>query len=166
MKKYLILLFFIIGFFISCDNKIIKTEADKLHQFFSKEWEYGLKNNPESATWYGDDRFNNQINDKSIEKIISNHGNNIKSLKNLVQIKRSQLDENDQLNYDLYKQDLKTTIEDYEYKNYLIPITQLGGIQIDLPNMVELMPFNNIKDFHNYISRMRPYLMLLNKLLM
>ncbi len=155
MKKYLILLFFIIGFFISCDNKIIKTEADKLHQFFSKEWEYGLKNNPESATWYGDDRFNNQINDKSIEKIISNHGNNIKSLKNLVQIKRSQLDENDQLNYDLYKQDLKTTIEDYEYKNYLIPITQLGGIQIDLPNMVELMPFNNIKDFHNYISRMR-----------
>ncbi|MBC8198337.1 MAG: DUF885 domain-containing protein [Candidatus Marinimicrobia bacterium] len=155
IKNYLLFLFFIIGLFNSCDNKIIKTETDKLHQFFSEEWENGLINNPESATWYGDDRFNNLLNDRSIEKLISNHGNNISSLKNLVQIKRSQLDENNQLNYDLYKQDLKTTIEGYEYKNFLIPITQLGGVQIDLPNMVELMPFNNTKDFHNYFSRMR-----------
>jgi uncharacterized protein (DUF885 family) len=154
LKNYLILLISILVFFISCDNALIKTESDKLNKFFTEEWEYGLENNPESATWYGDSRFNNRLNDRSIEKNILDYEHNIESLKKLVQIKRTQLNDGDKLNYDLYKQDLKTLIEGYEFKEFLIPTTQLGGIQIDLPNLVELMPFENMNDFHNYISRM------------
>ena len=133
--------------FNSCEEKQINTETKKLHQFFADEWEKGLENSPESASWYGDDRFNDQLNDRSLDKIVSDHEKDINTLKNLVQIKRSQLSGADQLNYDLYKQDLKTSIEGYEFKSYLIPITELGGIHISLPNMVELMPFKNKTDF-------------------
>ena len=141
--------------FNSCEEKLINTETKKLHHFFTEEWEKGLENSPESASWYGDDRFNDRLNDRSLDKIVSDHEKSIKTLKILVQIKRSQLSDVDQLNYDLYKQDLRTSIDGYEFKSYLIPITELGGIHIGLPNMVELMPFNNRTDFQNYINRLQ-----------
>ena len=53
------------------------------------------------------------------------------------------------------QEDLKTSIESYAFKNYLIPITQLGGIQIDFPNMVELLPFKNLTDYQNYVNRLK-----------
>ena len=40
---------------------------------FADEWEKGLENSPESASWYGDDRFNDQLNDRSLDKIVSDH---------------------------------------------------------------------------------------------
>ena len=150
LKTFLAILFFNMG----CETYMSNTEADKLNQFFADEWEKGLQNSPESASWYGDDRFNHLLNDRSLNKISIDNADNIKTLKKLVQFKRSQLAPEDQLNYDLYKQDLKNSIESYPFKNYLIPITQLGGIHISLPNIIELMPFNTQNDFNNYIQRL------------
>ena len=101
-----------------CENKVIISESDKLHQFFAEEWEKGLENSPESASWYGDDRFNDRLNDRSLNKISTNNQDNIKTLKNLVQIKRSQLNAEDQLNYDLYKQNLIQSVESYPFKSF------------------------------------------------
>jgi len=151
---FLIYLLSIIFIFIGCNNETLNSETKKLHDFFNNEWEKGLKNSPESATWYGDNRYNDKLNDRSLKSISLNHQNNIKALKNLIQIKRSQLSYEDQLNYDLYKQSLIQSIESYSFKSYLIPLTQLGGIHIGLPNMVEIMPFNNKIDFNNYLARL------------
>jgi len=153
-NKNLFIILILQLFYFGCDSTMENSESDKLHQFFADEWEKGLQNSPESASWYGDDRFNDRLNDRSLNKISTDHQDNIKTLKNLVQIKRTQLNKEDQLNYDLYKQSLIQSVESYPFKSYLIPITQLGGVHIGLPNMVELMPFDTKKDFNNYFSRL------------
>ena len=60
----------------------------KLHDFFNNEWEKGLKNLPESATWYGDNRYNDKLNDRSLKSISLNHQNKLQNLKDKPQIQK------------------------------------------------------------------------------
>ena len=156
MKPNFLMAFFtLILFFNSgCDKSNMNPESQKLHLFFEAQWELGLKDSPESATWYGDDRYNHLLNDRSLGWILESREKTIITMKKLKAINREKLLPEDQLNYDLYHLNLERSINGFPYHSYLIPVTQLGGVHIGLPNMVELMPFKTAKDYQNYLSRL------------
>ena len=129
-------------------------DCKKLNLFFNSQWEDGLKNYPESATWYGDTRYNHLLNNRSLEWILKSREINILSLKKINSINRKKLLAEDKINYDLYKLNLERSINGFPFHSYLMPVNQLGGIHIGLPNMVELMPFDTEQDYKNYLSRL------------
>lgn len=128
-----------------------------LHQLFEDEWEKGLKEHPESATYQGDDRYNDRLTDLSMDAIVRRHEDSEDLLKKLDKIPREKLNNSDKLNFDLYRKKLTRGLEGFQYKSYLMPIDQMGGVQINSPNLVNITPFRNQKDFDNYLKRLEAF---------
>ena len=76
------------------------------------------------------------------------------TLKRLQAIPRAQLSAADQLNYDLFKRDLDTEIEGHKFKLYLLPVNQRGGVQTS-DELAELLRFQTVRDYEDWIARMR-----------
>ena len=60
--------------------------------------------------------------------------------------------EQERLNRDLMLRDLRTQIEGEKFKNWEMPVTQFGGIHIDLPQEVSSFSFVTIKDYSTITS--------------
>ena len=134
-----------------------KSESEKFHELLSEQWEKGIVRNPEWASSLGDNRFNDKLNDTSYETILKRQGETRELQETVRKIDRSKLSEDDQLNYDLYLQGIEKEIEGFQFLSYLIPIDQMGGIQIGFAGISNYMPFNNVKDYENYLARMRAF---------
>ena len=133
------------------------SETEKFHALLDKEWKKGIINNPEWATRLGDNRFNDKLNDESYETIIKRQGETRDLLMEVEGIDRSKLPDDDILNYDLYLNGINKRIEGFEFLSYLMPIDQMGGIQIGFAGISDYMPFKTVQDYENYISRMEAF---------
>lgn len=134
-----------------------KPESGKFHELLSVQWEKGIVGNPEWASSLGDNRFNDKLNDTSYETILKRQDETRELQETVKKIDRSKLSEDDQLNYDLYLQGIENQIEGFQFLSYLIPIDQMGGIQIGFAGISNYMPFNNVKDYENYLARMMAF---------
>jgi uncharacterized protein (DUF885 family) len=128
--------------------------ATMLHKFFEEEWEWTMRQNPTFASALGDRRFNDRWEDASLEAIEARQQHRLDALKRLRAIDRARLSAADQLNYDLFRKDLESDIEEYKFRTYLLPINQRGGIQTN-NELSELLRFQNVKDYEDWTARMR-----------
>ena len=133
------------------------SDTKALHELLEDEWNKRVEQYPEWATQLGDNRFNDKLNDASYETIIRLQGESKELLNKIKDIDRSVLSVEDQLNYDLFLNDLIHGMKGFEYLLYLIPVTQMGGIQIGFAGISNYMPFKSVSDYENYISRMRAF---------
>ena len=137
--------------------KAQSNEDQKLNTFLEEEWEYGLKQNPFFASLLGDLRYNDQLPDVSLAAIEKNQEHERQILKRLESIDRSKLSKVNQLNYDLYLLNTRQNIEGHRFPDHLMPINQMGGIQIGTPDVVAQLPFRNVKHFEDYIARLNRF---------
>ena len=139
--------------FNSCSIKQ-ETESEKLHNLFNDVWDWGLQEFPTRATYLGDYRYNDRLADMSLAAVQRRHQKNKIILGRLENINRDRLDPDDKLNYDLFHKRTTRNIEAHPFKDYLMPIDQMGGVQINFPNLVDITPFRNQEDFNNYLARL------------
>src|SRR5262245_25442619 len=79
-------------------------EVKQLHQLFDEDWERGLKDYPEGATFLGDPRYNDRWTDYSPAAIEARNAGDRAVLDKLAKIPRAKLPPQEQVNYDLFKQ--------------------------------------------------------------
>ena len=127
-----------------------------LNRLYEDYWEFILKENPTFATYLGDHRYDNWLEDVSNEGYEHRIERFRKFLTDLKGFKRPVSGE-DQLNYDLFKRELGLQIEGAKYQPYLLPITQQTGPHIDLPQLVTYHPFKTLQDYVNYVSRLTQF---------
>ncbi len=113
--------------FMSCNVKNPNYQNKKLKIYFQDQWEQRLYNYPEFATYLGDHRYNDRLTDMNIETILKLHIQTKESYKEISAINRKLLSSEYQLYYDLYKDKLQKEIERQHFKEYLMPINQMGG---------------------------------------
>jgi uncharacterized protein (DUF885 family) len=132
-------------------------EAGKaLNAFFDSEWDYEMEQSPARASSMGDRRWNDRWGDQSLEAIRKREEHAIEALARLKKFDRARLSPTDQLNYDLFKKDLETDIEGSKFRTYLMPITQRGGLQT-LDELGDRLRFETVKDFEDWIARLRAF---------
>ena len=139
--------------FNSCSIKQ-ETESEKLHNLFNDVWEWSLQEFPTRATYLGYYQYNDRLANMSLAAVQRRHHKNKTILGRLENINRDQLDPSDKLNYDLFHKRTTRNIEAHPFKDYLMPIDQMGGVQINFPNLVDITPFRNQEDFNNYLARL------------
>ena len=146
----------ILSIFFCCSPKAtlnndisMNSETKKFHSLLDDEWKKNVGEYPEWATQLGDNRFNDKLNDASYEKIIQRQSKTRELLEKIKDIDRSELSVEDQLNYDLFLNGLIHGITGFEFLSYLIPISQMGGLQISFAGISNYMPFRSIND-HEY----------------
>jgi uncharacterized protein (DUF885 family) len=116
-------------------------------------WDWRLTQYPEFASRLGDRRNNDQWTDISLAAYKRRHAEQSEFLRRLRAIDSSRLSAADQLNYDLYRRDLENDLDSYQYKNYLMPMSQRGGVQ-SLESTAETVRLATVQDYEDWLVRM------------
>jgi uncharacterized protein (DUF885 family) len=116
-------------------------------------WEWQLVQNPIFASSLGDRRFNDQWTDGSLQAIENRQQQQRAFLDRVIAIDASQLSSEDQLNYDLFRRKLQTTIDGQQFKEYLMPMSQRRGIQ-SIEGNAERIRLESVKDYEDWLARM------------
>lgn len=137
--------------------KEVKSEASKqLHQLFDDDWQRELRNNPITASYYGESTYDDQLPDVSLKAIDARHQADIAMLKRLKKIDQSTLNETDKLSFATKQWQLERAIKRHRFKEYLMPINQRGGIQT-FDNNAESLRFNTAQDYRNWLKRLKQF---------
>ena len=129
----------------------------ELHKLFDDADEEFLKLNPISATFRGDNRYNDKMpidfTDSYREKQKAYFTKNLEAIG---KFKRDDLNDNDKLSYDVFKWQTELSLGQFEFRTNRIPFNQFVGLQITLPLLgsgTGAQPFKTVTDYKNWLSR-------------
>ena len=151
-RTSLVLLLAPLGFLTVDTAFAAKAANAPLIKLFDATWQEDLADDPLSATQLGDARYNDRWPDMSVENLDRRQKKNYARLQSLLKINREKLDKADQLNYDLFQREIKTRIEEYQFKPWMFATRTFDGPQL-LAQTAEFAPFNTVKDYDNWIAR-------------
>ena len=135
----------------------LKPVAERIaaqNALFEEQYETDLRNYPERATAFGDYRYNDRLNDFSLEAIKQRHKTDEAFLERLQAIPTAGFGDQDQLSHDLMTRVLQQRIADFNLREYEMPINQQNGIHTSLADLPLAVPFDSVKHYEDYISRL------------
>ena len=136
------------------DHADSAAETSELHTLFDEDWEQRLAEDPVSASYMGDRRWNDQWPDVSTAALERENDRRKETLARLKGIDRSVLTPVDQMNYDIFAQAKQQAIDEHHFRWYLIVLNQRGGIQT-ADELADAIPFETTKDYEDWIQRLR-----------
>ena len=148
----------LVGFLsLSTAQTVPNLEARRkaLNDLLSEHWEYTMRTSPTFASTIGDKRYNDQLGDLSQEAIDKQLRETEKFLNRLEAIDTAGFPEQEALNKTLLLGDLKLTLAGQRFTPWEMPVDQQNGIQIELPDLVTVLSFQSIKDYDDYLARLR-----------
>ena len=131
--------------------------ADRLatqNALFEEYYESELRNFPERATAFGDYRYNDQLADYSLTAIARRDQSSRSFFSRLQTISTAGFSDQDLLSHDLLLRVLQQRIADFDLKEYEMPINQQNGIHTSLADLPLSVPFDSVKHYEDYISRL------------
>jgi uncharacterized protein (DUF885 family) len=151
--RVIVALFLLCGAASAQDPGVV--DATKaLHELFAAEWDYQMEQHPTWASTLGDRRWNDRWGDNSLDAIVRRHEHNREVIVKLASVNRAALSPADQLSYDLFKKRYETDIEGFQYRWYLLPLNQLGGVHT-VNQLAEDLRFETLKDYEDWFARLK-----------
>jgi uncharacterized protein (DUF885 family) len=132
-------------------NSRVKT----LNTIFSDYWEENLKHNPEFASSIGDNRYNDQLSDFSVQAYNDSLARGRGFLSRLAEVDTAGMTDQEQLSKELMVRDLVQDQQEARFKPWEMPVNQFTGFQIDMPALVPQLRFQTVKDYDDYIARLK-----------
>jgi uncharacterized protein (DUF885 family) len=132
-------------------NNRVKT----LNAIFTDYWEDQLKHEPEFASSLGDNRYNDQLTDYSVQAYNDSLSRGRGFLSRLAEVDTTGMPTQEQLSKDLLVHELIQNQQEARFKPWEMPVTQIDGLQISLPKLVPQLTFSSVKDYDDYIARLK-----------
>ena len=124
---------------------------------FDDAWQYALKMSPTLATAVGDYRYNDQLGDSSLAATAARHKRDLEDLARIKAIDPAGFPEQDLISHDLFERQLQQRVDDFDLKEYEMPLSSSGGgggIHANLADLPLSMPFDSVKHYEDYIARL------------
>lgn len=165
MRKIFFLIIVVATLIFGCapqKKEPVKMAQPGLDSLFKNYHEESRKLFPLQATSAGDYRYNDQLpNTITVE-----HRNKLKDFygryqKQLATFDRNTLLENDQMSYDILSYQCAINLEGMQFKNYLMPISQIQSLTLTVAQLgsgTGNHPFKTAKDYDDWLSRLNGYL--------
>jgi uncharacterized protein (DUF885 family) len=156
MRNYLSLIF-LLAVAVSVSGQDAKAAGDRVaaqNAIFDDYYETELRNFPERATAFGDYRYNDRLDDYSLDGIMQRHKTDDSFLARIEAISTTGFADQDQLSHDLMARVLQQRITDFGFKEYEMPINQQNGIHTKLADLPLSVPLDSVKHYEDYISRL------------
>ena len=80
-----------------------------------------------------------------------------KFLARLEAIPRDQLARPEQVSYDIFRRSKRDAIAEFEFKSYLMPITNRSGFHVSFPELPLHVPLATLADYENYLARLKAF---------
>lgn len=143
-------------------DKTQATQQVPFDSLLSQYHEERLKLFPVEATMAGDPRYNDQLpNNLTAEYIgeVKAFSSGYKDKLNAID--KSNLNENDQMSYDILLWECNMAIEGTSFNDHLMPINQFWSMPLligQLASGESFQPFKTVKDYDNWLSRLNAYI--------
>jgi len=124
---------------------------------FNDSWQTSLKMSPTLATSVGDYRYNDRLGDFSLAASAARHERDLTDLAAIKAIDPSGFPEQDLISHDLFLRQAQQRVEDYDLKEFEMPLSSSGGgggIHANLADLPLSMPFDSVKHYDDYIARL------------
>jgi uncharacterized protein (DUF885 family) len=122
---------------------------------FEAEYEFDLKMHPESATERGDYRYNDRLNDYSLTAVETIHSTEVDFVERLKAISVDGFSDQDRLSHQVMLRTLQQDLDDYQFKEYEMPVSQMSGPHVDLADLPLAVPLDSVQHYQDYIARLR-----------
>jgi len=133
----------------------VATRLASQNDLFAQQYQSDLDLSPELATQMGDYRHNDLLSDYSLAGQTRSHAADESFLARLKTISTTGFSEQDQLSHDLMLRTLQQRITDYGFKDWEMPVNQMGGPPADLADLPLSVPLDSVKHYEDYIARLR-----------
>jgi uncharacterized protein (DUF885 family) len=133
----------------------LAVRARTLNAIFSDIWEDRLKHQPDFASTIGDNRYNDQLPDYSVQAYNDNLAQERGFLTRLAEVDTTGMTDQEQLSKELMVRELVQDQQEARFKPWEMPVTQFEGLQVDLPQLIGQLSFKTVKDYDDYIARLK-----------
>jgi uncharacterized protein (DUF885 family) len=157
MRKLLFTVFLFVVAGTALAAQISRPVADRVatqNAIFEEQLESDLRNQPERATSFGDYRYNDKLDEYSLEALAQRHKTDQGFLARLKAISTAGFSEQDALSHDLLIRVLQQRIADFDFQEYEMPINQQNGIHTRLADLPLAVPLDSVKNYEDYIARL------------
>ncbi len=159
MRTSLVIISFVsvllVPLFAQTAAQTLEARRAELTRLLAEEWEYSLRTQPELATQVGDDRYNDRLSDFSDKAIADDLEHTRQALARFEAIDITGFPEQETLNHALMVRSLREALDSAPFKNWEMPATQFGGIHLGYASLAFDSPFRKVKDYEDYVSRLR-----------
>ncbi|MGO9010664.1 MAG: DUF885 domain-containing protein [Bryobacteraceae bacterium] len=159
LRGSLVIVFFLVvqmvPLFAQGGGQTLENRRAGLTRLLADEWEYTLRTRPELATHVGDNRYNDRLSDFSDQAIAESLEHDRQSLKRFEAIDVTGFPEQEKLNRALMLRNLHEAVDSARFKNWEMPATQFDGVHLGYASLAFDTPFRNLKDYRDYLSRLR-----------
>ncbi len=133
----------------------VAQRSKDLSKLFSEIWEDRLKHSPELASFLGDKRYNDQLSDYSTQEVNAALARGRGFIQRLSEIDTAGLPDQERLSAELMLRSLIDDQEGAKFKEWEMPVNQFSGFHTELPRLVNDLQFDTVKDYDDYIARLR-----------
>ena len=125
-----------------------------LNRVFADYWEDNLRHAPEFASSLGDKRYNDQISDYSVRAYNEGLEREQGFLMKLAAIDTTGFTAQEIISRDLLLRQFAEDQEAQEFKEWEMPVNQMGGIHTTYPELANQLSFTSVKDYDDWIARL------------
>ena len=157
LRRTLPLALFLIPAFAAngpAQSSSLSARRAQLHDALEQEWQHTLRNSPELATAIGDPRYNDRWSDYSAAAQARQTEHARAEIGVFGAIDTAGFTEQEVLDKTLMLRQLREAVEGARFKDWEMPVDQMNGIQLGIPDLMTQMPLKTVKDYENYIARL------------
>jgi uncharacterized protein (DUF885 family) len=133
----------------------VAARSEALSALFAEIWQDRLKHSPEFASLIGDKRYNDQLTDFSAKEENASLQRGLDYIQRLGAIDTTGLTDQEKLSSELMMRSLIDAQQGAKFKEWEMPVTPIYGVQTSLPNLVGQLSFDSVKDYDDYIERLK-----------
>jgi uncharacterized protein (DUF885 family) len=133
----------------------VAAQSKALSSLFTQIWEDRLKHSPEFASSIGDKRYDDQLTDYSTQALNATLARGRDYIEKLSEIDTTGLTDQEKLSADLMLRQLIEEQEGAKFKEWEMPVNQFYGFHTDLAQLPERLQFDSVKDYDDYITRLK-----------
>jgi uncharacterized protein (DUF885 family) len=136
-------------------NAPVAERRAAMNAVFQQYWDARLEHNPEEASLIGDKRWNDKISNYSVAAENAWLAQEQDFLMKLGSIDAAGFTEPEQMSREMLLQRFTDDIEAADFKEWEMPVNQMGGIYSTYPDLATHLSFKDVKDYDDWIARLR-----------
>ncbi|MEJ6981122.1 DUF885 domain-containing protein [Pedobacter sp. P351] len=159
MKLKVIILSFLLASF-GCKQQVKeeeKAEMKEITKLFEKYWEERSQFFPLEATQQGDNRYNAVLRNDQTKGFRDSLAVFYQTyLKELSEVNREELNDNDKISYDIFQYEMNIQLEGLKTNQWMIPFQQFWGLPLTMGQLgsgESYQPFKTPEDYKNWLAR-------------
>ena len=126
-----------------------------LNGLFQQYWDETLEHRPEFASTIGDKRYNDKLTDYSVKAENEWLEREQNLMLRLAAVDPAGFTDAEKTSRELLLRRIADDEEGAEFKEWEMPVNQMGGIYSEYPQLVAELSFTAVKDYDDWIARLR-----------